>query len=606
MIASPRSPALPSSRFNGRPADARFVPATLRQLLASLALAAVAALDVAVAVQPDPAQAQVRLPALGEAEGDELSISEERKVGDQIMREIYADPDVIDDPVEYAYVDTVFERLLAASEHLGNISPEMKETFAWTPFLVKDKSFNAFALPGGYIGVHLGLIAAAGSRDELASVLGHELSHITQRHIARAAVANKHQTIPTLIAMVLGLVAAAKSSNPDVPMAILTSGQAAMATSQLSFSREMEREADRFGLDTMTEAGYAPAGMSAMFERLDVAMRINDTNQYPWLRNHPLTIERIAEARLRARAVAPEDPRLAHLAEHAVMRARARALVDSSDPSLRAMQQQARVEAPQTDAERLGALYGGALAAILLRDFDTARTFQAKAQQLMDDHARAAAAWAAAHPAEAAAPLGRAGAANGVPTYADLLKPAASASVVAGATQSQVVWPLEPEVARDFKLLRLQGAIAQQSVPDIVAAEAAVGDDGSRPIVLAHAQAALGRWLAKDPQATAALRRETESLQTWVAVHPKDALAWTMLSQCAEPLGQKLRAIRAEAESHAARGDVVGALDRLKAGQRAAREAANADFVEASIIDTRARQLEAVRRDWAKEFGEER
>jgi predicted Zn-dependent protease len=582
----------------------------LRQLLASLALAAAAFLDVAVAVHPAPVQAQVRLPALGEAEGDELSIAEERKVGDQIMREIYADPDVIDDPVEYEYVDSVFERLLAASERRGNISAEMKESFAWTPFLVKDKSFNAFALPGGYIGVHLGLIAASGNRDELASVLGHELSHITQRHIARAAAANKRNTIPTLIAMVLGLVATAKAGNPDLPMAILTSGQAAMATNQLSFSREVEREADRFGLDVMTDAGFAPSGMASMFERLDMAMRINDTNQYPWLRNHPLTIERLAEARLRAREVPPGDPREAHLAEHSLMRARARALVDTSDPTLRAMQQQARVEGPQTDVDRLGALYGGALASVELRDFDAARTFLAQSQQLMDTHAQAAQAWAAAHPAEAAAPLRTTSTApSKAPTYADLLNRAASAPAgaasAAAAALAQAIWPFEPEVARDFKLLRLQAAIAQLSASDIAAADTALGDDGARPVVLAHAQAALGRWLAHDPQAAVALRRQTEALQTWVAVHPKDALAWTLLAQCADPLGQKLRAIRAEAESHAARGDVIGALDRLRAGQRLSR-ASNADFVEASIIDTRTRELEAERRELVKEFGEPR
>ncbi|HEX4509266.1 MAG TPA: M48 family metalloprotease [Burkholderiaceae bacterium] len=576
----------------------------MRQILASLAFAAAAALNVAIVVQPVPVQAQVRLPALGEAEGDEISLSEERKVGDQIMREIYADPDVIDDPVEFAYVDTIFERLLAASDRRGNISPEMKESFAWTPFLVKDKSFNAFALPGGYIGVHLGLIASAGNRDELASVLGHELSHITQRHIARAAAANKRQTIPTLIAMVLGLVATAKSGSTDLPMAILTSGQAAMATNQLSFSREMEREADRFGLDVMTDAGYAPAGMASMFERLDLAMRINDTNQYPWLRNHPLTIERISEARLRARSVAPEDPRDAHLAEHALMRARARALVDPSDPSLRNMQHLARLEDPQTDVERIGALYGGALASVELRDFDAAHVFLAHAQQVMDAHAQAASAWAAAHPAEAAAPKVRATAAgvSSLPSYADLLAPVA-ASAGAGPGTPPAIWPFEPEVARDFKLLRLQAAVAQQSVHEIEAAEAVLVEDGTRPTVLAHAQAAMGRWLAHDPQATVALRRQTEALQTWVALHPKDSYAWTLLSQCAEPLGQKLRAIRAEAESHAARGDVFGALDRMRAGQRAAREP-NADFVEASIIDTRTRELEVQRRDLIKEFGD--
>ena len=165
--------------------------------------------------------------------------------------------------------------------------------------------------------------------------------------------------------------------------------------------------------------------------------------------------------------------------------------------------------------------------------------------------------------------------------------------------------------ASGSRVTGLMSFVVATSVPriqmstEIVAAEAAIGDDNARPIVLAHAQAALGRWLAHDPQAGVALRRQTEALQTWVAVHPKDSLAWTLLSQCAEPLGQKLRAIRAEAESHAARGDVIGALDRLRAGQRAAREA-NADFVEASIIDARTRELEAQRRELVKEFGEPR
>src|SRR5207344_2712024 len=108
----------------------------------------------------------------------------------------------------------------------------------------------------------------------------------------------------------------------DVPMAVITSGQAAMATGQLTFSREMEREADRFGLDVMTSAGFAPSGMAAMFERLDTASRINDSNQYPWLRSHPLTIERLAEARLRMRTNVPFDAAASPVTEHAVMRAR--------------------------------------------------------------------------------------------------------------------------------------------------------------------------------------------------------------------------------------------------------------------------------------------
>ena len=580
----------------------------MRLKLAFLAFAAAAALDVCAIVQPAPAAAQVRLPALGEAEGDELGIADERKVGDRIMREIYADPSVIDDPVVFDYVNGIFQKLLAAAERRGNVSEEMQETFAWAPFLVQDRTFNAFALPGGYIGVHLGLIAAAGTRDELASVLGHELSHITQRHIARSAVANKHQSIATLVAMVLGLLATAKTGNADVPMAILTSGQATIATNQLTFSREMEREADRFGLDVMTEAGYAPSGMASMFERLDTAMRLNDTNQYPWLRSHPLTIERLAEARLRARSVPAADPRTLGVFEHALMRIRSRAIMDTSDPALRALQQQGRSEAPLNDAERLAALYGAVLASVELRDFEAADGFLAKAQKALAQHAEVAAAWAAAHPGEpGATPAAKAevaSAAASAPTFAALFAPASAASGASTpAPGVQPVWPIEPIVLRDFKLLRLQVAAAHPTPGALSASEADLADDGSRAVALARAQAALARSVSRDPQANAALKRETEALQTWVAVHPKDSLAWSLLAQCAEPLGEKLRAIRAEAESHAARGDVIGALDRLHAGQRVARTS-NADFVEASIIDARTREMEIRRRELSKEFGD--
>jgi predicted Zn-dependent protease len=593
----------------------------LRQKLAYAALLACLALNLALPASP--AGAQVRLPSLGEAEADELSVLDERRIGDQIMRQIYQDPDVVDDPVLFEYVDDTFEKLLAAARERGNVSPDENEALAWQPFLVRDRTFNAFALPGGYIGVHLGLIAASGSPDELASVLGHELSHITQRHIARAAVAGKRQSLATAAAMILGLIAASRSGNPDIPIAVITSGQAAMATGQLTFSREMEREADRFGLDVMTTAGYSPTGMASMFERLDTATRLNDSNQYPWLRSHPLTIERLAEARLRVRTNVPVDTHDSPVTEHALMRARARMLVDTSEPALRALQQQARAGGAANDSERLGQLYGGAMASIHLRDYAQSDAFLAAAQQVLAAHATAAKAWATTHPLQpagvaltgAAKPGGTQAEPSSAPTFAEMFTPPASgasgAAAASGATSGAVVaagkpvWPIEPVVARDFALLRLELAIARRSLPDITAAEEALGADRSRPVVLAHADAALGRSLAHDPHAAAALQRETESLQTWVAVHPKDALAWSMLAQCADPLGQKLRAIRAEAESHAAVGDLVGALDRLRAGQQMARKGvSNGDFVEVSIIDSRFRELEAQRRELAKEFGQ--
>ena len=543
----------------------------MRPKLAILAAAACLVLNAFVA-SPAPA-APINLPALGEAESDEFSIDDERKLGEQIMRQIRPDPAVIDDPVLFEYLLSIFVPLHDAALRRGNISPEQEEKLAWEPFLVQDTEFNAFALPGGYMGVNLGLIAQSGSRDEMASVLGHELSHITQRHIARSMVANKHQSMVSMAAMLIGLIMSAKSRNGDVPMAVIQGSQAAAATSQLTFSRQMETEADTFGQDVMTDAGFSPSGMADMFGRLEDVSRLNDNNQYPWLRSHPLTIERISAARLRARQGVPQDPAKSHITEHMMMRARARALMDTSDVALRRMQGQARLNVPLNDADRLGTLYGGALASIELRDFPSAAGMIATAQGVLAQHAEQVAQQE-----------------NPVP-----LPPAPPAQVVV----TPRLYPIEPQVARDFALLRVQAAVGKRSGPDIVAAVAALGNERSRPALMARADAAIGRAAARDPNAGAALQQCVESLQTWVAERPRDILAWTLLAQCAEPLGQKLRAIRAEAEVHAAQGDLLGAIDRMRAGQKASR-VGRMDFVEASIIDSRLRELEAERRELMK------
>ena len=558
----------------------------MRLKLAPLAAAACLALNLFIV--PAAPAAPLNLPALGEAEGDEFSIDDEKKVGDQIMSQILPDPAVVDDPVLYQYLMSIFGPLHQAALKLGNISPEQEEKLAWQPFLVDDTEFNAFALPGGYMGVNLGLIAQADTRDEMASVLGHELSHITQRHIARSMVANSHQSMITMAAMLIGIIFSARSRNADAPMAVLTSGQAAMATGQLTFSRQMETEADTFGQDLMTDAGFAPSGMADMFGRLEEVSRLNDSNQYPWLRSHPLTIERISAARLRARQGLPQDPAQSHITEHSLMRARARALMDTSDVALRRMQSQARLNIPLNDAERLGTLYGGALASIELRDFASAQTLMATSQQVMVAHA--AAVEQQARDAEIAA---------GPP------RQATESAGIAPNPPAQVtvrprLYPIEPEVARDFALLRVEGAVAKRDPAEIADSVAALGNARSRPETMARAQAAIARAAVHDRTAGAALQQSLESLQTWVAEHPRDVLAWELLSQCAEPLGQKLRAIRAEAEAHAAQGDLMGAIDRFRAGQKLTRTAGGVDFVEASIIDSRLRELEAERRELLK------
>ena len=276
------------------------------------------------------------LPALGDAAVQDLSPMAERRLGDRIMRSLLGDPDVIDDPLVLEYVGQIWGRLLAGAKARGEIGPELQASHAWQPFLVKDKSVNAFALPGGYIGVHLGLLAMTTTPDELASVLAHELSHVTQRHIARMIGQQSRQSWVSLASLVLGILAASRA--PMAAQAMIYGGQAASIQGQLNFSRDMEREADRLGLELMGGAGFAASGMSAMFEKLDQSSRLNDGGQYPYLRSHPLTSERITEARLRAAGLPP--PQGPGDVLHALMQARARVMADGGEVALRRLQAQ--------------------------------------------------------------------------------------------------------------------------------------------------------------------------------------------------------------------------------------------------------------------------
>ena len=167
------------------------------------------------------------LPALGD--GESISLSAERQLGDRIARELYRDPDFLEDPVLDAYVQQLWAPLIKAAAARGELSPELQERFAWRILLGRDRSVNAFALPGGYLGVHLGLIAVVSSNDELASVLAHELSHVTQRHIARSMNDQAKMTPWVIGSMILGALAASKSAQGA--QALIVGGQAAAVQS---------------------------------------------------------------------------------------------------------------------------------------------------------------------------------------------------------------------------------------------------------------------------------------------------------------------------------------------------------------------------------------
>src|SRR5690606_22019598 len=160
-----------------------------------------------------------------------------------------------------------------------------------------DPVLNAFALPGGFIGVHSGLILAAQSESELASVMAHEIGHVAQRHIARMIGKQKQDALIPLASLLLGALAA--TASPDAGMAVIAGGQGLAVQRQLNFSRDAEREADRVGLDIMRDAGFETAGMINFFGRLQKASRGYNDSAPAYLRTHPLTTERIADIEAR-------------------------------------------------------------------------------------------------------------------------------------------------------------------------------------------------------------------------------------------------------------------------------------------------------------------
>lgn len=244
-------------------------------LLLSLALALPA---------PLPALAY-DLPDLGDVAASELSPAAERRIGEQIISQIrWRDAAYLDDPEVEEYVDRLGHRLAAASN-----SPAQDFDF----FVVRDPTLNAFALPGGYIGVHTGLLLAAQTESEFASVLGHEIAHVTQRHIAQI-VGKQSQSAMLMVASLLVAVLAARS-NSDVSQAAIAAGQAGAIQSQLGYTRSFEREADRVGLETLANAGLDVRGMPGFFERLQRNTRVYENNAPAYLRTHPLTSERIAD-----------------------------------------------------------------------------------------------------------------------------------------------------------------------------------------------------------------------------------------------------------------------------------------------------------------------
>ena len=251
------------------------------------------AICLGLALVVPQAQAQ-GLPELGDTSGALLSPHLERKIGEQAMREIrLREPRFLEDPELTEYVNEIGRRIVAASA-------EGRQDFEF--FLVRDNTINAFAMPGGFVGVHTGLLLAAQTESELAGVLAHEVAHVTQHHLARLLGKQEQMSIPMLAAVVLGLLAA--RSNPELTQAVIAGAGATSIQSQLNYTRDFEREADRIGFQFLQQAGFDVGGMGSFFERMQKSTRLYENNAPAYLRTHPLTSERIADMQNRAQAAA--------------------------------------------------------------------------------------------------------------------------------------------------------------------------------------------------------------------------------------------------------------------------------------------------------------
>ena len=539
------------------------LPALSRTLLATWLSAAacwpiVGLCASAAADTPPLATRSIGLPDLGD--GTEISPAAERRLGDSIVRSLYRDPDYIDDAILSDYVQSLWQPLLRAARARGDLRPELDEIFAWQILLSRERAINAFALPGGYFGLYLGMVGIVQTRDELASVLGHEMSHVTQRHFARKTDKDAARTPWMIGGMILGLIAASKSqsscnalnqctnSGYDAANALIMGSQGLAMQSSLNYSRDMEREADRTGFGLASEAGFAPQGFVGMFEKLQQSSRNNDSGGFPYLRSHPLSTDRIADMQSRIGPEQAQNKAVQSDWEALLMAARARVLSDSGVDGLQRWQAdvQPAVLAAKAPAQQAAALYGAAVAALKLRAFDQAGTLAAQLAGM-----------------------------GGVPPLVDRL-----------------VRLLNTEIA----LSQDQLPQAQASLRTPVRAASAKEMSLDRAELLQRAQVQV--------RGNEAARAAT-TLHLWTVDHPRDLGAWRALGAAYEAQGRAVAAIRAQAQADGLQQDWASALGRLRAAQDLVRKgqwgSQGPDYIEAAIVDTRAREIVQLLREQANQ-----
>lgn len=276
------------------------------------------------------------LPKLGDASSAVISSQQEYKIGRAWLRQLRSQAPIIQDPLLHDYLYELVYRLASNSE-LQNPQLEM--------VVIQSPDINAFAVPGGILGLNGGLLLNARSEDELGGVIAHELAHLSQRHFARSLERSQNTSWASLAAL-LASIAIAATAGGDAGMAALATTQAAAIESQLRFSRSNEQEADRVGMQTLARSGMNPGAMADFFEALQRNMRYYGTLPPEFLLTHPVTESRITDARVRA-AQLPARPNSTSL-EFALMKARAQVMfAQDTNATILDLQTQ-RKNSPQT------------------------------------------------------------------------------------------------------------------------------------------------------------------------------------------------------------------------------------------------------------------
>jgi predicted Zn-dependent protease len=328
------------------PASSRKILAFKKTLVVLLAL-----------LQPLQALAQTNtandLPDIGSPASSTLSLDDEYRIGLQVVRQLRDEGQIMEDPEAAEYLQALGSRLVAQA------SGDSLQRFSF--FFVRDDTINAFALPGGFIGVNYGLMLATRNEAQLAGVLAHEIAHVTQRHIARRVRSSGRQSIATMAGILAAILVGAATGSSDATMGGIAMAQGAAMQQQINFTRANENEADRVGMSFLAAAGFDPYGMPDFFETMGRRSAISPTNRNALpeiLQSHPVTTNRIAESRARAAQFKELKP-AAETVSYALTRERLRVLATPAEDNIRRYYADRREQQPIPGA---GELYGEALA----------------------------------------------------------------------------------------------------------------------------------------------------------------------------------------------------------------------------------------------------